>query len=185
MIVAAYNPETKTLERTYLSQYTPEGSSSLAVKNTNNFSSSNKIMVGRMGDERTEMLTTGTITAPNTVALSGGNTQFAHNGDDPVYFLRYDKIRFYRASSIDGSYSLVDTVDIDVDNADKITRYDDPAGTGTDYYKIKYYNSVTTESSDYSDPIAAGGYARKTIGKVIERAAKRVRDTNYTILNLS
>lgn len=183
MIISAYNPDTSQLEKTYLSQYASEGSSSLSVKNTDRFATTKRIMIGRQGDERTEILTSGTVTAPGTIAVAS-NTQFAHNADDPVYLLQYDKVRFYRASSKNGSYSLITTVDIDVDNEDKITRYDDTAGVATDYYKVKYYNSLSTTESDFSDPIKAQGFDAKTIGKVINETVSQVHDRDFSVLTM-
>jgi hypothetical protein len=97
--------------------------------------------------------------------------------------MRWDQIKFYRSSTIDGSYSLVATVDIDVDNADLLTKYDDSSGTSTDYYKVKYYNSITAVLSEYSDPIQATGYGVTTAGNIIDQVVRRVRDTNYEILS--
>jgi len=100
-----------------------------------------------------------------------------------VYLLKYNQIKFYRATSINGTYNVIATVDIDVDNADFITRYDDTAGVSTSYYKIAYYNSISTDISEQSDPIAATGYATTSAGKVIDAVVRRVRDTDYTILS--
>jgi hypothetical protein len=181
MIISAYNPETRELERTYLSQTYPAGTSSFAVRNANNFGNSKAIMIGKQGDERTELLTTSTVTQPFTIATSA-SSKFGHNTDDPIYLLKYNQIKIYKATSISGIYNLLTTVDIDVDNADGITRYDDTAGVTTSYYKIKFYNSLDTTESDFSDPIAATGNAELSIGKVIDGVARRVRDEQYVIL---
>lgn len=183
MITSAYNPGTSQLEKTYLSQYVAENSASLAVKNTDRFAITKRIMIGRGGDERTEILTTGTVTAPNTIAVTT-NTQFAHNGDDPVYLLQYDKIKFYRSATKTGTYSLVTTVDIDVDNTDGVTKYDDATGSATDYYKVTYYNSISTDESEFSSPTRAQGYDSKSIGKVINEHISQVSDTGFTILSM-
>jgi hypothetical protein len=181
MLVTAFNPSTDNLEKTYIAQYTAEGVSSLTVTNTDRFTTTKAILIGRMGEERSELAQSGTVTAPQTIALNAA-TSFAHNGDDPVYLLKYNQVKFYSATSENGSYSLLATVDIDVDNSDGITRYEDTSGTDTTYYKVKYYNSVTTAISEYSDPVPATGYAGTTIGSVIEEVVSRVRDPEYTTL---
>ena len=183
MIVTAFNPETQNLERTYLAEYTPEASATLNVKNTNGFATAKAILIGKMGQERAEIMETDGVT-PNDVVSLDGTTGFAHNADDPVYLLRYNKIRFYRSATIDGTYALLGTVDIDVDNEDLITRYDHAAGVSTDYYKVKYYNDISLEESNFSDAIRAEGYDTLTIGKVIDAVARRVRDREYNILTI-
>lgn len=181
MIIAAFNPETTDLERTYLSQYTAEGSATIQIKNTDNFATNKTILIGKMGGERSELIATDGITPPSTLSLDGV-TLFPHNADDPVYLMRWNQIKFYRSSTETGSYTLVDTVAIDVDNSDGVTKYDDAAGTGTDFYKVKYYNSITAVLSDFSDPIQATGYGITTAGNIIDQVVRRVRDTNYEIL---
>lgn len=183
MIVTAFNPDTKDLERTYLSQSYVAGTSSFSVKNAQGFANSKAILIGKQGDERSEILTTSTVTQPNTVAVSAAS-KFGHNADDPVYLLKYNQIKFYRATAIDGTYNVIATVDLDVDNSDGITRYDDTAGLTTSYYKIKFYNSLTTEESDFSDPIAATGHQLRAAGKVIDAVVRRVRDTDYVVLSV-
>lgn len=182
MIISAFNPDTKELERTYLSQYHATGVTSLAVKNNQGFATSKAILLGKQGDERSEIRTTNGVTGVGVITVSVA-TSFAHNADDPVYLLKWNQVKFYRATSMDGTYSVIATVDIDVDNADGVTRYDDTAGLTTSYYKVKYYNSVDTTESDFSDPIPATGMAAKTIGKVIDAVVRRVRDTDYIILS--
>ena len=185
MIITAFNPPTDDLERTFLTAYTAEGETTLTVKNNDRFTIDQRIMIGKMGDERTELLTTDTVTPPDTIETTAA-TEFAHNADDPVYQLKWDKVKFYRAATVDGTYSLLSggTVDIDVDNAEGVTRFDDTAGSSTSYYKVKYANSVTLEETELSDPIAATGYEVNTAGKVIDAVVRRVRDTQYQVLSI-
>lgn len=184
MIVTAFNPSTDSLEKTYLSQYLASGSTSLIVKNNDRFAMTQAILIGEMGEERSELNTTSGITGKNTVGVDTA-TSFGHNADDPVYKLEYNQIKFYKAATLTGTYNLLTTVDVDVDNHDKVTRYDDTTGLTTDYYKIQYYNSETLTSSEQSDPIPATGQASNTAGKVIDAVVRRVRDTEYTILSIN
>lgn len=184
MIVTAFNPETTDLERTFLSQYEAEGSASLHVKNNDRFATTQAILIGKMGTERAEIALTDGVVSVDEITLDG-TTFFGHNADDPVYILQWDQIRFYSSATIDGTYVELDTVQIDVDNEDDVTRYNDTAGAATDYYKVKYYNSATAQESDFSDPIRSDGYDALTAGKVIDAVVRRVRDTSYTILGIN
>ena len=184
MVITAFNPTTDDLEKTYLSQYTASGATTLIVKNNDRFATTQAVLIGKMGEERSELNTTSGVTGDTSVTIDNA-TGFDHNADDPVYVLQYNQVKFYRATTETGTYSAITTEDIDVDNHDKVTRYDDTAGSTTDYYKIQYYNSETTESSELSDPIPATGNAARTVGKVVDAVARRVRDTQYSILSMA
>lgn len=183
MIVSAHNPETTQLEKTYLSQYTAAAAATLSVKNNEKFATSQAVLIGKMGHERSEIITTDGVTGQDTITIDG-TTEFDHNADDPIYLLAYNQIKIYRATSIAGSYSSIATIDVDVDNQDRVTRYDDTGGLTTHFYKISYYNSISTEETELSDAIAATGYAAKTAGKVIDAVVRRVADTNFEILGI-
>lgn len=152
MIVSAHNPETDHLERTYLTTSHAAGLSALLVKNNDKFVTNKRILIGEMGHERSEIRTTIAPTGTTQVNTSAV-TSFAHDADDPLMVLDYDQIAFYRAATKEGVYSLVTTVAMDVDNADGVTRYDDTAGAASDYYKVKYVNSLSLEDTEFSDPI--------------------------------
>lgn len=183
MIVTAYNPDTDNLERTYLSASHQAGATTLNVKNNNNIVTSRRILIGEMGHERSEIKTTGSPTGVTQVGITAG-LSFAHDPDDPIMVLDFDQIAFYRSSTINGTYSLVTTVTIDVDNADGMTRYDDTLGTDSDFYKIKYVNSLSLEDTEFSDPIEGNGFAGESAGKVIDEVVRRVRDQSYSVLGV-
>lgn len=184
MIITAFNPSTDSLEKTYLSQYLASGATALIVKNNDRFATTQAVLIGEMGEERSELNTTSGITGKNSITIDVA-TNFNHNADDPVYKLEYNQVKFYKSATLTGTYTVLATVDIDVDNHDKVTRYDDATALTTDYYKIQYYNSETTVTSELSDPIPASGQAVNTAGKVIDAVARRVRDTNYEVLSIS
>lgn len=181
MIVTAWNPETEGLEKTYLASVVQAASNSLTVKNAERILQNSRILIGEMGMEQTEMMTVGASGTTTTLPLTG-NTKFAHSADEPVYKMRYDKVLFYRAPAADGAYELIATVDIDVDNRDLKTEYEDTGGSGSSFYKTKFYHSISGEETDFSDYISAAGYGDKTIGGVIEEAVSRVKDAEYTVL---
>jgi hypothetical protein len=181
MIVTAWNPETDGLEKTYLSKVVQAGTNALTVKNADRIPQNSIILIGEMGMEQSEIAKIGPSGTSTTLPLQA-NLKFAHSADEPVYKLRYDKVIFYRSDTADGTYTLIETVDIDVDNRDLKTEYEDTAGTGTSFYKTKFYNSVTSEETAFSDYISAEGYGEQTIGSVIEAAVRRLKDSEYTVL---
>lgn len=183
MIISSFNPDTTDLEKTYISAYQSKGTTTLPVKNNDRFVATYPILIGRMGGERSE-LNVAVIVNANKISIGVNATTFDHNADDPVYLLDYNRVRLYRATSLVGTKTMINEQNIDVDNADKVTRYDDTTSLPTHYYWTTYYNSVTLEESDFSDPFQAGGYSRTTIGNVIDKVVRRVRDTGYTVFTI-
>ena len=177
MNIVASNPDTSYLEKSYLGKSYAAGVSALLIKNSNKFANNQKVLIGAMGRERSEILTvTSTGLTPTNLPFTS-NTLFPHDADDPVYVLDYDKIRIYRSTSgQNGVYTLLATVDIDVDNADNFTYYDDANALETYWYKVAYYDSVTNEESNQTDPMPATGYLRNQVGALIPKVAVEVGD---------
>ncbi len=181
MIIAAHNPETTDLEKTYLSSGVEFDDTDLPVKNNEKFVNGDKVLVGEMGGEQSEIRTVSAV-ASNGLQITVDQLDFDHDSDTPIYKLEADQINFYRRTSIGAAPTLMATLDIDVDNADKITRWDDTSSATAYFYQTAFYNSVTDEESDLSDPIQATGYERKTAGSIIDAVVRRVRDTGFNVL---
>lgn len=180
MNIVAYNPDTTDLEKTYLSKSYASGVSSFLVKNTNHFAGGQKILIGQMGRERSEVLTVNGTGLTATNLRTTGNSSFPHDADDPIFILDYDKVCIYRSTTgQNGVYTLLATIDIDVDNADNATYYDDVNALETYWYKVSYYDSVNNEESNHTEHMAAAGYNRKQIGSVIPQVAKEVGDPEF------
>lgn len=182
MVIPTYNPSVDDLERSYLSQGISAGVTSVTIDNTNGFANTNRIMLGELGREKTEIVSVGAVVTAGT-ALTTTTTVFPHEAGGPVTVLRFDQIKYYRSTTgKTGTYSLLATVDIDVDNADLLTNYDDTTGVSTYYYKVSFYNSVTTLESSLSDPISGGGYDRSTVGFMINEILQEVSDLTETFV---
>jgi hypothetical protein len=166
MIISTLNPSTDDYEKSYLANPYSSGVTSVLIKQADRFLANQRIMIGEMGLEATEVVTVSAVGADNQT-LTIGAAQFAHAADDPVYVLRFDQVKIYRATSSTGSYSLLTTQNLDVDNADLATNYDDTTGTSANYYKTSLYHSVSTLESALSDPIAGTGYRRNQVGYII------------------
>ena len=183
MLVTIYNPDTKDLERSFLSAYTDKLAAQIDVKNNEGFATTQAIMLGQMGNERTEMAETDG-TSGNTVVTLNGTTGFGHDQDEPVYILDFNAFKIYRAAAVDDTKVFIETIPVDVNEPDKITKYDDPSGLSTSYYWVKHYNTITGEESDYSDPIPASGYPAKSLGRVIDAVVRRIGDIGFAIFTI-
>ena len=182
MIVSAFNPETTDLEKTYLSSFGNTSDTILNVKNNDKFAVNDYVLVGEMGGEKSEIRKISAVNA-NKKAITVDALLFDHNSDTTIYRLEFNKIRFYRRTSQTGTPTLQSTLDIDVDNADNLTRWDDAGSLVTYWYQTSWYNSDTDDESELSDPIQATGYERKTIGSVVDGVVRRVRDVDYSVLS--
>jgi len=96
----------------------------------------------------------------------------------------YDKIKFYRATSQTGTYSLIATQDIDQttisDNSPGYTKYDEASGTTSMWYKVSFYNSSSGIESNLSDAFQGGTTQLDTM---IRRKMKDNNASNYFFEN--
>lgn len=176
MLIQAFNPETDALEKSYLSDPIALGVNTFTVKNNNRFAANDRIMIGEQGNEATEVVTVTSVNADG-ITLVTGTTVFPHSADDPVTQLRFDQVKFYKATALTGTYSVIATVNLDVDNADLKTKYDDTSGLATYYYKISVYHSISGVESTLTDPIPGGtGWARNQYGYIIDEILQEVSD---------
>lgn len=177
MVIPVFNYETADLEKSYLANPYSVGVTSIQVKNSDRFSANYRIMLGEMGQEKTEIVTVSAVNADgNTLTI--GATVFAHSADDPVYVLPFDQVKYYRATSESGSYSVISTQALDVDNADLTTKYDDTTGTSAYFYKFTFYHSISTVESAFSDVIGGSGWRREQVGNIVDEILQEVSDQN-------
>lgn len=180
MNIVAFNPEVGHLEKSYLGKSYASGVSAVLIKNSNKFADGQKVLIGSMGRERSEILEVNGTGLTSTNLPFTTNTAFPHDADDPVYVLEYDKIRIYRSTTGEnGVYSQLAEIDIDVDNPDNATYYDDANALTTYWYQVAYYDSVGDEESNRTSPMAATGYTRKQLGTIIPGVAKDVGDPEF------
>lgn len=178
MVIEVLNPETDDLEKSYLSNPYSVGVTSISVKNNNRFAANDRIMIGEMGQEKTEVVTVSSVNANGNDVVIGA-TLFSHSADDPVYQLRFDQVKFYRSTTTStGSYTNVSTQNMDVDNADLMTKYDDTAGLSSYFYKFTFYHSIAAVESAYSDITGGQGWRREQVGSVINEILQEVSDPN-------
>ena len=178
MKVIAFNPDISQDERTFLSRRIAAGATVLNVKNSDRMEVGERILVGEMSRERSEIVEVASKTQ-TTITLTDA-TVFPHDADDPVTLLQYDQIRFYRSTAGEpGPFSLLHTTDVDVDNADGKTYYDDVNALDDYWYQIAYYDSVHDEESERSASIKSTGYEDGSAGRLILDIAEQVNDKEF------
>lgn len=183
MNITAFNFDTTELEKTTITSRVNSGTAVFKVRNSDRFTIGNKVLVGEMSRERSEILTIQSITA--TQITMTGNAKFNHDPDDPIYQLDYDQVRFFRSTTgPNGTYAQLATVDIDVDNTSGKTLYDDLNALDSYYYKVAFYDSVNALESELSAPLQSSGYDRDQIGRAILDVATRIRDTDFMFYSI-
>lgn len=178
MKIEFLNPETTHFEKSYLLNNYAIGVTTILTKNNDRFAAGQRIMLGEMGNEATEVVTVDSVGGAGSAINLVTQTLFSHSADDPVYVLRFDSARFYRSTDGGTNYSLISTQALDVDNADLRTVYDDTSGTSSYYYKTTAYHSVSTVESAFSDPIQGTGWRREQTGHIIDEVLQEVSDLN-------
>jgi len=156
-----------------LSAGSAAGASTLSVYSISSFAINKPLLIGEFGQEGSEIIKTHTDTAPTgtTVTLVTTLTK-SHPKDTKVYVLPYDQVQIYHASTTTGSKTLLSTIDVDEESTE--TDYTDTAQS-SGYYFTRFYNSITTDFSDYSDPIPYGGFDTNTVGHIIEAAMQETK----------
>lgn len=175
MLIPVFNPETTDLEKSYLINPYSASITSIQVKNADRFNTNDRLMIGEMGLENTEVVTLSTVGSDNQT-LTIGATLYPHSADDPVYKLRFDTVKFYKSTDGGLNYSLLSTQALDVDNADLQTFYDDTVGLPNSYYKFTFYHSISTYESDFSDVIKGSGWRRRQVGYIIDQVLQEIGD---------
>lgn len=182
MVVKAFNPDLDSIESTNLSQYHAAAATTLNVLGNQQFTNTDKILIGKPGTENAEIkAVSGAVTVGTTMTVTA--LTYPHSTDEPVYRLLFDQVKFYRSTTgPTGSYSSLATVTLDYDNPENITTYNDSSGSSSTYYKVSYYNSVSTDESSLSDPIPGSGYNRSTAGAVIDEVLSELGKAEDTEL---
>lgn len=177
VFIPVFNPETTDLEKSYLANPYSLGATTIVVKNANRFVVNDRILIGEMGTEGAEIVTLSAVGADNTT-LTIGATLYAHSADDPVYKLIFDQVKFYKSTDGGSSYSVLPTQDLDVDNANLTTPYNDTIGIASDLYKFTFYHSIAAVESAFSDVIQGTGWRREQFGRIIDEFLLEVSDQN-------
>lgn len=176
MILTLLNPETDDLEKSYLANPYSAGVTSIEIKNNDRYVANDRIMIGEMGQEKTEIVTVSSVNANGTTVVIGA-TVFDHAANAPVFKLRFDQAKFYRSTTTeDGPYTLIATEPLDVDNANLETLYDDVTGLASYFYKMSVYHSISAVESAYSDIIGGTGWRREQVGNIVDEILQEVSD---------
>jgi len=172
MLVKIIHPELGP-QSTRLSASSAAAATSSTVENNTGFASNDYVVFGVLGEEKSEIIILTSTTGSITIGHSGGLT-FDHDARTPIAEIPYNQAEVYRATSQNGSYSLIDTVFLTVD--EPYTIYSDADGATTDWYKVRYKNSTASSYSDYSDAVQGTGYTDDALRSMVDEVLEDFGD---------
>lgn len=149
---------------TYLADNYPIGTTAIDVDNANDFVGGNTLLLlGSIGAENAEF---GFATGKTNQSFTTVATKQPHSRGDLVSQLNYDGVEISKASTIDGSYSVLATLPLFV-TQQKTVQFD-ASGLVTDFYKLRWTNSVSGDASAYSNPVSVLSYPINSVGSIID-----------------
>jgi len=155
--------ELESKASTYISDNVVSGVTSIPVDNTTDFSdTSTLLLLSSVGTENAEIVTSDSNTTKAFTTLA---TLMLHNRGDNVSEISWDQIVLSKCSTVDGTYIPLAPQTIFV--TQQKTTFFDIAGTGTDYYKIQWKNSITGNLSDFSEAVSVASYPTNSVASII------------------
>lgn len=172
MLITINHPELGP-QKTFTSAESTAADTSISVDNTEGLASGDLVLFGRYGEERSEVKVVSSIDSSTAITVDA--LTFGHSPRTPIYELLFDQAEIYRATSEGGSYTLITTIDLEVD--EDYTIYNDTGGTTASWYKIRYKNSQTTTTSDYSDEVQGTGFTDDSLYSMTQEVLEDFGDT--------
>ena len=133
---------------TYTTNVYQSGVTSIGADNPNDFTSGSTILLllGGLGNENAEIVTS---TTHSGTTFTVSTTTQNHARGEVIQQIKWDKLQIFKSSTIDGSYTQVGSdILLNVTNVNTVIY--DTAGLTTDYYKLRWKNSVDSTTSDLS-----------------------------------
>lgn len=142
------HPDISTQKSSFLSADVAAAAVTVAVADTSGFAADDYIVVGRLGEEKTEIVKIAAVT--DALNLSIGALKFAHLEGTPIARIPYNQAKVYSATSETGTFAALAGSPYNLTVDQKLTVVVDTAGTSTTWYKYSYYNSTSTAEGDKS-----------------------------------
>jgi len=172
-MIKGLHPDISGNIKTFLGARALGGQTVLTVLSNIGFAENLWAVIGNPTEEQAEIKKVSSVTNKDTIILAS-NLDFTHEKNCKVTLIDFDQIRFYKSSTIDGSYSLATTKNIAID--EPYTSYIDATALSTDYFKVSFYNSQTSNESSLSDPMPAFGFPAYALAMLVEAFLEEVQD---------
>lgn len=156
----------------------------LTVANNNGFANNDYLLIGKLGEEKSEVKKIGAaITAGTSITI--GALTFSHDQDTPITKIEFNQVRFYYGTTTVAGDATALAAAQDLDPSEVYNYYEDASHT-TGYGFCRFYNENTTGFSIHSDAIPYTGYTVKmlrSMRKKVRRLINEVDELNSNITN--
>jgi hypothetical protein len=169
-------------QKTRLSSDVAAAATTSTVENNTGFATDDYVVFGIPGEELTEAVLLTSATGTTVLGHTTGPV-FAHSARTQVAEIKYNQAKIYTATTETGSYSLLTTIDLTLDQEETV--YDDTTGTSATWYKIKYYNETSTALSSFSVAVQGTGYTEDSLYSMTEEILAEMSDENAKDINKS
>lgn len=135
-------------------------------------SSGQIIMIGKLGDEKTEIRRTSNTTALSTTynqVTLRDNLQFDHAQDTPVTLIDWNRVEVQWAATTTGTKSTLFAYPFNITPDQLETDITETSKT-SGFYFTRFNETITGTSSGFSDPIPYGGYDANSVFSIKQRA---------------
>lgn len=156
---------------TRLSDDVAASATTSTVDNNDDFASTDKVVFGKYGQEKTEIVTLTSTTGNTTLGHTTGPV-FAHSARDPISKTLYNQAQIYTSTSQTGTYAVLATVTLNFQKEKTI--YNASAQTTGTWFKVKYYDG--SSSSSFSDPVVLEGYTSDSLHSLTDEILEEYGD---------
>lgn len=181
MRLKTINPDISTNVRTYLTTAIAATATSLTVKNTTGLAQYDWIVLGKLGEDKTECVQI--TAAPTDTGLTVSAVKFAHGVDTEITYTRWNQIRYYRSTDGGTTYTVLATVSIQWDRL--MTTYEDLTSVSTYYYTAVFRNGYSGMITQTSNALIATGYQWYMLKPIQDRIIDLFPDPKGQILTRS
>jgi hypothetical protein len=155
----------------------------LTVKNNSSFAANDILVVGETGQEGTEAVAIASLTGKATITLKSA-LRFAHNKGMTIYRCEYDFAAIYVSMVSSGlTWVALSESPLQWDRTETI--YVHQGGLSSYSYKFRFRNSQTANVSEYSPTITGAGFAKNTVGYLVQQVRKVIIDPDGNIVSNS
>ncbi len=137
------------------------------------FAENDYIVVGEVGSESAQIVRITALTNDDQVTVTPA-IKFAQTIDAPIARIAYNQIKVYKSSTETGTYALLVTVEIGIDELK--TFYSHTTGLSTDYYKFSYYHDQGALETALSGAISSAGPLFYSLQSITDRVLSILPD---------
>lgn len=174
---------TRNKRSSYLTEDVVSGGTTFRVQSILGFeslttSSGQIVILGEIGNERSEILRTSNSTPPGATYKEitlRDPLNFDHPQDTKVTITDFNRASFEWSATVSGTKSTLTAYPSNIQADQLETLYVDSAQS-SGFYFTRFNESIGNTYSDYSDPVAFGGYDDNSVASIKKRALDELNE---------